>query len=455
LSCPRKHEQRVAEGIAPMAAKKRALLIAGIVVFAILVVLIVTPFFINADRFRPQITQALSEKMGRQVEIGHLSVSLLRGSLVAEQIKIADDPAYSREPFVTAKSLAVGVELLPLVFSRTVKVHSLTFDEPHVQLLRSARGDWNFASLGGTGKERRASPAASPEVSGFSVGQLSIRDGTIAFGRAGRPAGLAYTNVNATAENISQTAAFPLRFDAGTPGGGKLSLRAQVGPLGSGAFSQMPFQGQFKADGVPAGDVENLLAVLGYALPGGSSLRGGSIKADLALHGPFDRVVASGPVDLRDVTLSGFSLASKLAGAVGAAGRATGNDTLIQLASSKLRYSPEGVRAEDLNIVIPAIGSLTGAGTVSANNRLNFRMLAKIAAGSPLAALTSLPIFGQGGGGQAGGLPFRIEGTTSDPVVVPDFAGLAKNPLNRLAVPQKGGLQQMIPGLFKNAKPPL
>jgi AsmA family len=439
-----------------MPGKKRALLIAAIVVIAILVVLIVTPFFINADRFRPQITQALSEKVGRQVEIGHLSVSLLRGSLVAEQITIADDPAYSREPFLTAKSLAVGVDLLPLIFSRNLKVHSLTFDEPHVQLLRTARGDWNFASLGGTGKGQRGSPAAAPELSGFSVGQLSIRDGSIAFGRAGQPARLAYTNVNATAENISQTAAFPLRFDAATPGGGKLSLRAQVGPLGSGEFSRMPFEGQFKADGVPAGDVESLLAVLGYALPGGSSLRGGSIKADLTLRGPFDRVVASGPVDLRDVTLAGFSLASKLAGALGTAGSATGTDTLIQLASSKLRYSPAGVRAEELNIVIPAIGSLTGAGTVGANNRLNFRMLAKIGSGSPLAALmTSLPSFGQGGGGQAGGLPFRIEGTTSDPVVVPDFTGLAKNPLKRLMTPQKGGLQQMIPGLFKNAKPPL
>jgi len=430
-----------------MPNRKKVLVIAGVVLAAILLILILTPLFIDADQFRPEISQALGQKIGRQVEIGHLSVSLVRGSLVAEKIAIADDPAYSREPFLTAKSLAVGVDVLPLVFSHDVQVHSLTFDEPSVQLLRTPRGEWNFASLGGK-DSRRSETSSDSGLGGFSVDRLAIRDGAIAFGRAGQPARLAYTHVNATADNISQSAAFPLQFDARTPGGGKLSLEAKIGPLGAGDFNRLPFDGQFKADGVPAADAQNLLAVLGYSLPGGSSLTAGTIKAALALHGPFDRVVASGPVDLRDVRLSGFSLASKLAGALGTSGSGTGNDTLIQLASSKLRYSPEGVRADDLDIVIPVIGTVTGAGTVSAANRLNFRLLAKLASGSPLAALTSLPIFGQ-----AGGLPFRIEGTTSEPVVVPDFAGFAKNPLNQLASPQQGGLGQFIPGLLKKPKP--
>jgi hypothetical protein len=430
--------------------KKKSLVIAGIFLAAIVLVLVIAPFFINADRFRPQIAEALSEKIGRQVEIGRLHASLLRGSLVAEQISIADDPAYSHQPFLTAKSLTARADLLPMVFSGDLRVHALTFDDPHLQLLRTARGDWNFGSLGATSHgdaKVPAGPFGEAGLNSFSIDRLTIRDGMIAFGRAGQPARLAYEQVNATAENISRTAAFPLRFEAKTPGGGSLRLEAQAGPLGS-EVSRTPFDGQFKADGVPAADVQNLLAVLGYALPGGSSFMGGTIKADLALHGPFDRLVASGPVRLQNVRLAGFSLASKLAGTLGGARGATGNDTLIQLASTNLRYAPEGARADEVNIVLPGIGSLTGAGTVSANNRLNFRMVAKIAPGSPLAALTSLPIFSQ-----TGGLPFRIQGSASDPVFVPDIAGLAKTPFGKLPTPQPSGPTGIIPELFKKAKP--
>ncbi|MGH9710897.1 MAG: AsmA family protein, partial [Candidatus Acidiferrales bacterium] len=383
-----------------MAGKKKPIVIAAIVITVILLVLIITPFFINADRFRPEIESALSNKLGRKVQIGHLSVSLFSGSLEADQISIADDPTYNGGEFLTAKSLAVGVDVMPLIFSRDLRVHALEFKEPQIELLRTAAGKWNFATLGGTAA--KTDPATNATSSGglnsFTVDELKISNGTIAFGRAGQPSRLAYQNVNITANNISQIAAFPFTFDAKTPGGGKLNLAGNVGPIGTGDADAMPFDGQLKADGVPAQDVENLLAVLGYALPQGSSLKGGTIKANLSLHGPLDRMVTQGPVELNNVTLAGFSLASKLASALGQTGSATGNDTLIKLASSNLRYASDGVRADSVNIVIPMIGGVTGAGTVSPNNNLNFRLLAKLDGSSPLAQLTKLPFFSQGGG---------------------------------------------------------
>ncbi|MGH9709380.1 MAG: hypothetical protein ACRD37_02395, partial [Candidatus Acidiferrales bacterium] len=73
---------------------------------------------------------------------------------------------------------------------------------------------------------------------------------------------------------------------------------------------------------------------------------------------------------------------------------------------------------------------------------------------SPLAQLTKLPFFSQ-----AGGLPFRIEGTASNPRVIPDIAGfgglndLAKTPLNQLKVPNQSQLGGIIGGLLKKKKP--
>jgi AsmA protein len=51
----------------------------------------------------------LTAALGRQVKVGNLSLSLLSGGVTADNISIADDPAFSKTPFVQAKSLNVGV----------------------------------------------------------------------------------------------------------------------------------------------------------------------------------------------------------------------------------------------------------------------------------------------------------------------------------------------------------
>src|SRR5260370_38238220 len=70
------------------------------------------------------------------------------GGISAKDISIADDPNYSQQPFLKAKSLDVGVELLPLIFSHSLHVNSATLREPELHLVRGSGGKWNFSSLG-------------------------------------------------------------------------------------------------------------------------------------------------------------------------------------------------------------------------------------------------------------------------------------------------------------------
>ncbi|HEV2289342.1 MAG TPA: AsmA family protein [Candidatus Acidoferrales bacterium] len=453
-----------------MAKKRKPLFIALIVIVVIFLILIITPFFIDADRFRPQIENALSGELGRKVEIGHLSVSLLSGSLKADEISIADDAAFSKEDFLTAKSLAIGIDVMPLILSRQLHVHSLDINDPQLQLLRTAAGQWNFSTLGGaapanakpaaaTANDPPSDPPADPPATpatttsmanSITVDSLKISGATVSLRRVGEAmsATNVYQNVNIAAQNISEASAFPFQFDAKTPTGGKLNLTGKVGPLGNGDANHLPFDGELKAHSVPAEDIENLLAVLGYALPSGSSLKGGTLEANLALRGPLEGFVSQGPVSLNNVTLAGYSLGSKLAGALGQSSAQTGNDTLVKVASSNVSYGPAGVRAESVNVEIPGIGDVTGSGTVSANNALDFHLIAKLEGSSPLAKLTQLPFFNQGGG-----IPFHVDGTTSDPHVTADIAGLNKTPLNQLKVPTKGQLGGMLGGLLKRKKP--
>src|SRR4051794_26746260 len=97
----------------------------GIVgVFILFVALI--PLFINADTFRPRIENELSSLLGRKVSLGHLSFSILNGSLVAKNISIADDPALSTTPFVSAKKLHIGIKVGQFLFHHSVQITEIT-----------------------------------------------------------------------------------------------------------------------------------------------------------------------------------------------------------------------------------------------------------------------------------------------------------------------------------------
>ena len=83
---------------------KRILKILAIVAAILLVIAIAIPFFIDANTFRPKLESEISDALGRQAKVGNLSLSLFSGSVKADDIAIADDPAFSKGPFVSAKS---------------------------------------------------------------------------------------------------------------------------------------------------------------------------------------------------------------------------------------------------------------------------------------------------------------------------------------------------------------
>jgi AsmA protein len=83
--------------------------------------------------------------------------------------------------------------------------------------------------------------------------------------------------------------------------------------------------------------------------------------------------------------------------------------------------APEGTRADSINVTVPAIGIVSGAGTVSPSGALDFKMMADLQGGLA-GGLTQRAALG---GGKSGGIPFSITGTTSDPKFVPDVAGVA------------------------------
>lgn len=217
----------------------RTLKIVAIVVGALIVLVLVVPFLVPVNQFRPTIEQKASAALGRKVEVGNLSLSLFSGALGANNLSIADDPKFSSSPFLTAKSVKVGVELMPLIFSKTLNVTDIVIDSPQVTLIRNAGGQWNYSSLGGSAAQPEAkqppanvsTPAAPSSSGALSVEKLELKNGRITVGSTGSQKRSTYDNVSVLASNVSLTSKFPVTVTADLPGGGNFKLDGTAGPV--------------------------------------------------------------------------------------------------------------------------------------------------------------------------------------------------------------------------------
>ena len=177
---------------------------------------------------------------------------------------------------------------------------------------------------------------------------------------------------------------------------------------------------KLNAPNMSVDELEAMLPSMGVILPSGSQLKGGTLSTDLTIVGPLDKLVITGPVRLANTKLANFDLGKKLGALSTFAGKAVSNpDTSIQNFSLNARVAPEGTRADAINLSVPAIGVITGAGTVSPAGALAFKMLADLKGGM-VGGVTQVAALS----GSKGGIPFSIAGTTSNPEFIPDVKGM-------------------------------
>jgi len=537
---------------------KNIVKIVGIIVAVLIVIGIALPFFVNVNNFRPQIELNLSTALNRPVKVGNLSLSILGGSVEANELSIADDPKFSNAAFLQAKSLGVGVELMPLIFSKELHVTHLTIDQPEITLLRNREGVWNFSSLG----NQTGQPANAPAKSGgtaapanLSVALLELKDGKISVGSVpARRKPIVYDKVNVTVKDFSFASAFPVTVSAELPGGGSMKIDGTAGPISPtdaaltpvqakvnltkldlaqsalvdpelGITGSADFDGTLSSDGhaakaigtlkatslklvpkgspskapvqvvfavdhdlknetgklgqgdvqigkalakltgtydmhgettsvrmnlngqsMPVDDLEAALPAVGVVLPTGSQLKGGTLAVNLDAVGPLDKLVATGTVRMSNTALAGFSLGSKLSAIPGLGGKQSGNDTAIQNLSSDVRYAPEGTKLDKMDVVVPAIGTVTGAGTISPSNDLDFNLVANLS-GAVGGGLTKVAGMG------SGGIPVKVGGTMSNPTFTPDVKGLVGNQLKGLIPGGKSSPLGGLGGLLGKKKP--
>lgn len=519
----------------------------------LIVALIATPFLINVNRFRPEIEAQLTSALGRQVKIGQLHMSLLSGTVRADDLSIAEDPLFGRTPFVRAKALNFRVAVMPLIFSKAIHVTGVTLQRPQVELLQSKSGTWNFSNLGGAKSVGKApGQAGNASITEFSVRKLKISNGRVLVGQAPAEPRI-YENVNIEVRNFSATSEFPFTMTAKLPGGGDLKVDGKAGPLNAtdtaltpvsadlgvsdleiaafvdpsaGIAGMADFAGHVTSDGrsahatgamqadklklshkgspatrpvevkydvtynrqtqvgllqdttvriaravahvagtyriqdataivdikangqnMPVNDLEAMLPALGIKLPSGSSLRGGTLTAALNSSGPLSHLITRGSFKLNNTELTGFDLGSKMSGILSLVGNKTGSNTSIQSFSSTFRTTPEGTQAQNVDMLVPAIGQCTGNGSISPSDALDFKMKMK-----PASAGSGGSQFLEGVGTLTESIPFSIGGTAENPTFSSNLGHMAGSLIStktpgRLAGAGKKGASNAVSAL--------
>ncbi|HEY6969036.1 MAG TPA: AsmA family protein [Candidatus Angelobacter sp.] len=279
----------------------------GIAVLIIVVVLVaaalIVPHLVDINKYHNRVQAELEKKLGRQVSLGEMRLSLFPPSFQVADPVIAEDKSFDTgRPFATAQKLAVSIKLLPLLH-KELDVRSLELERPHIELVRNAQGEWNFATLGNakpapaetettpaqqpsnkTGKQhapatqtqqpapqqpqQTAQQNPQPDESAkkpageLTLANLEITDGQVAITDLQKHESRAvYDHIDLSLSNFSPDSEFNVKVTAHLPGQGKqtVALEGKGGPIKQADMLNTNFDGTLNLNQVSIAGVEKFL----------------------------------------------------------------------------------------------------------------------------------------------------------------------------------------------------
>ncbi len=364
---------------------RKILIAAGSVVAIVLLVIACVPLFLNADSFRTRIESNLTNSLGRPVTMGKLSLSVWSGSLVADNTTIADDPAFSTQPFLQAESVKINVELLPLIFSQKLQIQGFAIESPKIRLLRNGAGVWNYSTIGNVaGKNAEKQKDTNDMIPGLTVGHVKVDNGQLTVDSQPSPGEASvpertYTKLDLEAKGFSFTKQFPYSASASLPAGGSVAINGNAGPVNPRDASLTPFSAHIELkhlDPLAAGFVDATAGVGGTidsivadALWNGQQLRVTDLTIDtprLTLTSGTSPAKPSTPQAAGNSMLSNFALdkVEVKNGAIATAqpGKQPAGFTYQQIHASLTNFSIKGSAPFTLTAQLPAGGSVDASG---------------------------------------------------------------------------------------------
>ena len=162
--------------------KRKLVLIAAAVLVLILGVLLILPYVLDIDRYRPAIVEQLEKATGRDVEIETLRLHFLPSTHVAVgSFRIKNPSGFPEGDTLLVESISIGVALSSLL-GDNIEVTSVGLHGVELNLLSNEQGRTNYdfsPPRGGNPSSKESAPSALP-VS--RIDSIAVRDVTVTSG---------------------------------------------------------------------------------------------------------------------------------------------------------------------------------------------------------------------------------------------------------------------------------
>lgn len=192
----------------------------GAIILLGLVSLIGLVVFVNPNELKPQISQAVTQFTGRQLQLGgdiQWSIFPWLG-LQLNNARLTNTPGFGNNPFAQIKKLDIQVRLLPLLHKQ-LEIGKLQINGLTLYLLKNANGQVNWEGpLSVSKKTPRHSENSyldSLKPIGFIVTGLRIRDGHIIYNDQEKNKRLEITGLQLNSANlaINKSTPFDIQFN--------------------------------------------------------------------------------------------------------------------------------------------------------------------------------------------------------------------------------------------------
>jgi hypothetical protein len=260
------------------------------------------------ERNQARIVKLTSDALERPVQVGEVTAHAGWGvSIVISRLQIADDPAFSQLPFLTAPSATLDIDLLPILRGH-VRVSALTLVKPDIRVLEDAKGNLNLDSIGGP----PSGPAGRNEkvpalLATFFVRSLEIEDGAIHYSQAGQTAApIQIRHLDGTIDDFGLLSRFQVKLKlALAQDQPNFTITGKVGPLLRDRefdLASTALDLKFKADPLIVDQLKNIEAI------------GSSIPAELSMPDPTPFTGSlKGKMDSLDFDVSGDLTSARVA----------------------------------------------------------------------------------------------------------------------------------------------
>lgn len=207
----------------------------GTLIVLVILALIIAPFFIDIQKFKPAIEQQVTKAVGRPFSIGgELKLSLFPlAGISFSDLHLGNPEGFEERDLLSIKSFDAKVKLLPLL-SKDIQVRRFVIEGPRIVLEKTKDGKAGWQGLGSGAameEEENKQAASGLPIKGLNVAEFSLSEGELLYIDQASGTRKEVRDFRIELEDVSLEK--PLRLSAYAVADGRpVSIEGEAGPIG-------------------------------------------------------------------------------------------------------------------------------------------------------------------------------------------------------------------------------